>query len=169
LVAVSGRLCYNGSNRLQLIFMPSLIVYQSIHHGNTAQVAEAIGQALGARVVKPEEINPGEIAGYELVGLGSGIYHGRHHVALRKLVEKLEPAETRAFFVFSTSGLGKAKYNRELKELLASRGHKVVGDFYCRGRDTYGPWKYLGGLARKHPSDKDLAQAGEFAKSLLAG
>jgi flavodoxin len=147
--------------------MKALIVYQSIHHNNTYQVAERMAGVLGARLVKPEELDLSRIGDYDLVGLGSGIYHGQHHIALRDLVKKMLTEKPIDFFVFSTSGTGKSKYNKELKELLVSRGHRVIGEFSCRGWDTYGPWKYLGGLSRKHPDKKDLIKAEEFAKNLI--
>ena len=34
-----------------------LIIYQSVHHGNTKKVAEAIGDTLEAKLYKPDEVD----------------------------------------------------------------------------------------------------------------
>ena len=55
-----------------------------------------------------------------------------------------------------------------LKADLARRGFRVVGEFHCRGFDTWGPLGYIGGINRGHPDDRDLERAAGFARRLLA-
>ena len=43
------------------------------------------------------------------------------------------------------------------------------GRFQCRGYDTYGPWRFIGGIARKHPDETDLRKAELFAKRMVKG
>jgi len=52
---------------------------------------------------------------------------------------------------------------------LDEKGLTVVGEFSCRGFDTYGPMKLIGGIARGRPSAQDLHDAEEFAKALEKG
>ena len=42
----------------------------------------------------------------------------------------------------------------------------VVGKFGCKGYDTFGPFKLVGGIAKGHPDDKDIQNAVEFVKDL---
>ena len=42
----------------------------------------------------------------------------------------------------------------------------IIGRFACKGYDTFGPFKLVGGIARGHPDDKDLADAVAFFKGL---
>ena len=83
--------------------MKTLIIYKSISHKNTEKVAKVIGEVLDAKLAQPEEIDPSSLAGYDLIGFGSGIYFGKHHKALLKFVGTLPP-QNKAAFVFSTCG-----------------------------------------------------------------
>ncbi len=68
--------------------MKTIIVYTSIAHGNTEKVAKVMAQTIGADLVKTEETTPSAVAKYDLVGLGSGVYNGRHHQNIFELVER---------------------------------------------------------------------------------
>ena len=153
----------------------SIVVVTSVHHGNTAAVARAIADALGpgATVAAPEDVPHAMLDECDLVGFGSGVYYGRMHQALFDWLRGLPdaPAPTRRAFVFSTSGLPflATVWHRPLKALLAQKGFDVVGEFSCRGFDTWGPLWLAGGLNRKHPDERDLARAREFAARVVAG
>lgn len=149
-----------------------LILCKSVHHGNTVRVARAMADALGEAAVTaaPEEVPPTSLGDCGLLGLGSGVYYGRMHPALEEWVRGLPdvPERTMPAFVFSTSGLPflARLWHWPLKRLLARKGVAVLGEFACRGFDTWGPLWFGGGLNRQHPDARDLAQAGEFASRL---
>ncbi len=149
----------------------SLILCKSIPHQNTAQIARVMAEVLNADVACPEEFPHTSLGNHELVGFGSGVYYGRLHAALYAWLhglpdcrEALKPA-----FVFSTSGLPFLSkiWHARLKKLLGRKGFDVVGEFSCRGFDTWGPLWLAGGLNRKHPDERDLERAREFAKRLV--
>jgi flavodoxin len=52
--------------------MKTLIVYTSIAHGNTEKVAQVMAEVLGADLAKTQETKPERLAGYDLIGFGSG-------------------------------------------------------------------------------------------------
>jgi flavodoxin len=54
--------------------LKSLVVVFSYHHNNTEKIANACANVLGAEVKTPQQVTPEEIAKYDLVGFGSGIY-----------------------------------------------------------------------------------------------
>ena len=147
-----------------------LILCKSVHHGSTDHVARAIAGVLGAVVLAPEQVPYASLERCSLVGFGSGVYYGRMHAALLDWVRGLTDAKvpTQPAFVFSTSGLPLlAKlWHAPLKRLLAAKGHDVVGEFACRGFDTWGPLWLAGGLNRKHPDERDLQRARAFAGRL---
>ncbi|MEM3555158.1 MAG: flavodoxin family protein [Candidatus Micrarchaeia archaeon] len=143
--------------------MKSLVVYISVHHGNTKRVAEAIASELGAKLVKADEVEPNSVLKYDLVGFGSGIYIFNYHRSILSLVEKLPKVKKRAF-VFSTSGSGKPQ--GDLRRRLEEKGFEVVGEFHCKGWDTVGPLKFFGGINKGKPDENDLERAREFARSL---
>jgi len=146
--------------------MKALIIYQSVHHGNTKKVAEVLAEVLKADLVKASEAKDISLGQYDIIGFGSGIFYGKHHKNLYKLIEELNITGKYAF-VFSTSGIGKKNYNKALIEKLADKGALIKGSFSCKGFDTFSIFKLVGGISKGHPDNKDLENAKSFAESLL--
>jgi len=146
--------------------MKVLIVYNSVHHGNTEKVAKVIADELKAKMVKPTEEEVNKLLEYDLIGFGSGIYMSKHHESILQLVEKLPAVKDKKAFVFCTSGSSK-NYNEPLKEKLTAKGFQVVGEFSCKGFDTYGPFKLIGGINKGRPNEEDCRKAQGFAHSFL--
>jgi flavodoxin len=150
--------------------MKSLLVLYSYHHNNTQKVAEVIAKILNAKIKTPQQINPEELLGYELVGFGSGIYGEKHHRSLLDLADRLPEGSGGRAFLFSTAALtGKAKVAKDhssLRGKLESRGYAIVGEFGCKGFNTNSFMKYLGGMNRGRPNSEDLKNAEEFARTL---
>ena len=154
--------------------MSTLIIYNSIHHGNTEKIARAIAKILDAKLAKPNDININDLIGYDLIGFGSGIYFFKHHKSLFNLVDGLPRVKNKKTFAFSTRGIGPVWfYHRPLKKKLKEKGFNIMGEFSCKGFDTYLFDKYIpllkfsGGLNKGRPSEKDLKKAEKFAKNLL--
>jgi flavodoxin len=135
---------------------------------NTEKIAETIAATLDAELKTPDQVTPDSLAGYDLVGFGSGIYFGKHHQSLLELADKLPQAANKKAFIFSTSGDTKnpAKRHQQLREKLQVKGFNVVNEFNCAGFDTYGPFKLVGGLNKGRPNADDLKQAEAFAQNL---
>jgi flavodoxin len=55
--------------------MKTLIIYESTH-GNTQKVAQAMGDAIGARVALVSDINPAELKSFDLILIGSPTHGG---------------------------------------------------------------------------------------------
>lgn len=147
--------------------MKVLVVCISVHHGNTEKIAVAIAKVLGAELRKPKEVE--DIQKYDLVGFGSGIFYWRHHRSLLKLVDNLPDSKNgQKVFVFSTSGTTLIKWllHRSLKKRLVKKGFDIVGEFFCRGLDTSGPLKLIGGINKGRPNKEDIMRAEEFARTL---
>jgi flavodoxin len=149
--------------------MKTLIICTSVHHGNTRKIAEAMAGAMGAELKGPKDVDPGSLDTYDLIGLGSGIYFGKHHQSLFTLIESI-PAHHRSVFIFSTRGspFG-GRFHEPLKSCLLEKGCTIIGEFSCRGYDTYGPFGWIGGIARGKPDEKDLEDAIAFARGLGSG
>jgi flavodoxin len=143
--------------------MKALIICESVHHGNTKKVADAIAEVLKCEVRQPGEVDPIRFGEYDLVGFGSGIYGGKFHRNVLKVAEEM-PAINGKVFVFSTSGgPGQPRHHQPVKDILAGKGCSLVGEFNCRGYDTFGPLKLVGGLSKGKPDETDLKEAREFA------
>ena len=155
--------------------MKTLIIYISIHHSNTEKVAKVMAEVLNAKLVKLYEVDTTTLSKYDLVGFGSGIYFGKHHKSLLNLIDRLPMQKAKKAFVFSTSGMrnGIAQrpyggdFNKPLREKLLGKGFNIIGEFSCRGFDTYGPFKLIGGISKGRPSEKDLGKVKNFVQELL--
>ena len=151
--------------------MKAIIVCVSVSHGNTRRIADTIGEVLDVRVVEPEEVDPAELTGYDLVGFGSGIFTMDFHPRLRTLIRALPPQSGTPAFVFATSGFPEPPFRRYLRSLttqLGERGFETVDAFHCRGFDTWLPLTVVGGIRKGHPDDADLRAARSFAEGLRA-
>jgi flavodoxin len=145
--------------------MRSLIIYHAGQHRNTEKIAKAMSEVLGADCKRTHEVLPSAILEYDLVGFGSGIYFGRHHAVLLSFVKELVPYN-KDFFIFSTSGMGGVKFHEHLKNKLSKKGYEFIGEFACKGFDTFGPFKLIGGLNKGRPNNLDLENAKKFASTL---
>lgn len=123
--------------------------------------------ASNAKVCPLVEIDTVNLQEYEIIGFGAGIAYGKHYDRLLQAVGRLN-LQGKRVFVFSTSGMSNIKYNSSLIKLLKDLGATVVGDFTCKGFDTYGPIKLIGGLAKGHPDNDDIAAAKQFILKILS-
>ena len=156
-----------------------LIIYQSVHHKNTKKIAEAMAEVLSAEIKKPSEIDIEEVKKYHLIGFGSGIYWGRHHPSIFKIVDQLTGLIGNKAFLFSTSGTSNAgnflhnirhlvsHFHAHLRRELKNKGINIIGEFSCRGFDTAGPLKQIGGISKGRPNQEDLENAKDFARGIL--
>ena len=150
--------------------MKTLIIYVSIHHGNTKKIVKAMAKILGAELVKPYQVDVNALAKYNLIGFGSGIYYHKHHESLLNLIDKLPMLKDKKAFIFSTSGVSKkwhfSDFHKPLKEKLLEKRFDIIGEFDCRGWDTYGLFELIGGISKGRPNEKDLKEAKNFASKL---
>ena len=156
-----------------------LIIYQSVHHGNTQKIAQAMAEVLDADIRKPSEVVIEEIKNYQLIGFGSGIYWGKHHPSIFKTVEKLTGLNGNKVFLFSTSGTSNAgnflhnirhqvsHFHEHLRRELKNKDIEIIGEFSCKGFDTAGPLKQIGGISKGRPNQEDLENAKNFAQKIL--
>ena len=148
--------------------MKSIVIFQSVHKGNTKKIAEVLAGELDAKLVKPGEIKVNDLKNYDLVGMGSGIYFGKHHQDILNLVEKVPPTVGQKVFIFSTAGPPQLKFiwHNALRNILKEKNFKIVGEFTCVGYDEVGPLKRIGGINKDRPNKNDIEKAKRFANSL---
>ena len=153
----------------------SLVVVFSCHHNNTERVANAVAKVLGAEVKTPQQVKPEEIAEYDLVGFGSGIYSATFDPSVLDIADRLPRAGTTKVFLFSTYGAPAFVADREfvernhsqIREKLKAKGYEVIGEFGCAGWNTNSFLKYFGGLNKGKPDAGDLMNAEAFARDMV--
>jgi flavodoxin len=144
----------------------SLLVLVSYHHNNTQKVAKAFASVLDAQIRTPQEIAPGELQQYDLIGFGSGIYDGKHHRDLLEFADRLPSVDGKKVFLFSTSFDRRIELiHSSLRKRLESKGY-VIDEVKCEGFNTNSFLKYFGGLNKGRPNAEDLKHAEEFAQNL---
>jgi len=140
--------------------MKALIIYISVHHGNTERVAKVMANILDADLLQMKQVDASVLEQYDLIGFGSGIYFGKHHKSLLDFVDMLPMLRNKKAFIFSTSGLRKIQFihnfDKPLKEKLQRKGFDIIGEFSCRGLDTYRATKLVGGVNKGRPNAEDL-------------
>lgn len=141
--------------------MKILIVYKSYHKMNTEKIAKVMAKTMNATLAKVEDVKPEDLAKYDLIGFGSGIYASEFHKKIYGFIEKMSVVNKNVF-LFSTSANPKMKHR--MKEKLSAKGCKVIDEFNCSGE--FSP---LGiHMAQKgHPDEKDIESARLFAVRLL--
>ena len=148
--------------------MQIAILYHSIHHHNTERIAKAMAEGIGARALTLTEARHERNPQWDLLGLGSGIFFGKHHPQLLQFAREY-PTLPRHCFVFSTAGLRflAPLWHRHLLGILRGRGCEVIGQFCAPGWDTVGPLKYIGGIHRGRPAPRDDRRAAAFAQQMV--
>lgn len=140
--------------------MKSIIIYESTHHGNTKKIVDAITQKHNAEAVSIEDAESVELSGYDMVGLAAGIAFGKFYKRMEEFAAKI-PSGKRAFLLY-TCGNPSGGYVKSITKTLESNGVKVMGSYGCRGYDTYGPFKLVGGIAKGHPTEEEIDGAVAF-------
>jgi flavodoxin len=149
--------------------MKTAIIYVSIHHGNTEKVANVMANALGADLKKVGAFDPKNLAEYDLIGFGSGIFYGKHRKSLREMIANMPNLNKKAF-IFSTSGNQNEKrtpkYHQALRVALQNKGLTIIDEFNCPGYDTFILARIVGGISKGRPNEEDLKKAQAFAENL---
>ncbi len=148
--------------------MKTAVVYASIHHKNTEKIAKEIAKTLKADLKNAINTTP-QLNDYDLIGFGSGIFFWKHHKKILELVDSLENTEGKSAFIFSTSGLNRIRpdFHNALRTKLREKGFHIIGEFSCKGFDTFSFLKIIGGINKFRPDDIDLDNVKHFSKRIL--
>lgn len=146
--------------------MKTAICYFSYHHGNTLKVVQAMAEVGDVDLVDLRTRQTVRLEEYDCIGLASGIYGFTVHKAVVEFARQYLPAGKPVFFVCTFGGT-KGAGTKALREIAAQKGCPVIGEFGCRGFNTFGPFKLFGGSGKGLPSDEDLRQAKAFYQALL--
>lgn len=147
--------------------MKTAIIYYSKHHENTKQLLDAIQKASSDEitlfdVTKSPTV---DLAEYDLIGFASGIYYSKFEKRVLAFAENNLPHGKKVFFLY-TYGVEKEGYTKAIREAVAGKEANILGEYGCLGWNTFGPFKLIGGIAKKHPNDVELQNAVFFYENL---
>jgi len=142
--------------------MKVAIAYYSQHHGNTKKLLDAIKELYDIHLINVVECKKADLADYDLIGFASGIYFGKFSEKVIEFARNNLPNEKPVFLIY-TYGV-KSDYTRKMKEIIEEKSCRLLGTYGSRGFDTFGPFKFIGGIAKGHPDESDIKGAIEFFK-----
>ena len=139
------------------------IVYSSTHHGNTEKVLNKIKEKFPETVlIKAGDFNPDDFNRYEAIGFASGIFYFKFAKPVDKLFERALVSGVQNLFFIYTAGAVNAGFEKTLRKKTEQSGKICMGIFGCKGFDTFGPLKLIGGLNKNRPNEKDFKNAIDF-------
>ena len=145
--------------------MKTVIVYASLHHGNTKKLAEAIAEKNDVTLFDVTSKDKIDLEEYDCIGIAAGIAYGKYYPQMIKFVEDKLPEAKKVFFIH-TAGSPRENHNAAVKAIAEGRGCECLGTYFCKGFDTYGPFKLVGGIAKGHPDSDEIGGAIEFFKRI---
>ena len=143
--------------------MKKAIIYASVHHGNTEKLVKSIAEECQVDLIDAVKQPDADLSSYDMIGFASGIYFSKFHQSLLGFAEKNLPDDKKVFLICTYGG--SANY-KSIEQILDKKRSKVIGKFGCKGYDTFGPFKLVGGIAKGHPDEEDIKNAVEFVKGL---
>ena len=150
--------------------MKTAICYYSHHHGNTMQVLEAMAQEQEIDLINVTSRIAAHLEQYDCIGFASGIYYSKFHETVVDYARHYKKKKKKVFLVCTHgSGHFSGKYIKDITEAVGQKGSELVGTFSCRGYDTFGPFGWIGGIAKGHPDEQELQMAKDFIRQITAG
>ena len=144
----------------------ALIIYASAHHGSTKKLAEAIADRYDVHLINAAKQQTADLSAYDLIGFASGIDFGKFYPCVEQFLERNLPENKRVFFLYTCAKVS-SLFTETVKTAARKKGAAIVGEYGCRGFNTYGPWKLIGGMNKGHPSEEEVQAAVQFFESLL--
>ena len=146
--------------------MNTAIVYYSKHHGNTKKLLDAIAaEGDPVALIDVNERPDADLTSFDRIGLASGIYFGSFAKQIVAFAEARLPENKDVFYIY-TYGAPVGGFLKSIRAVAKKKNCREIGKFHCRGFDTFGPFGKIGGIAKGHPNEKDIAGAVEFYRSL---
>ncbi len=145
--------------------MKSIIIYASTHHGNTRKVVDAIANECEVEVIDATKIHEKDLKSYDLIGFASGIFFTKFSEQVLKFARVNLPAGKDVFFIATAGNPIHMNFN-SISEVARDKSCNERGRFQCKGFDTYGPFKLVGGIQKGHPNNEELMAAVEFYKNI---
>lgn len=145
--------------------MTTAIVYYSQHHGNTRKLLDAIKAAEDVTLIDVTAASDTDLSGYDRIGFASGIYFSAFAKQIISFADAHLPEGKDVFYIY-THGAPKGDFLKAMREIAAKKHCKELGEYRCQGFDTFGPFKLVGGIAKGHPTEDEIAGAVEFYRGL---
>ena len=145
--------------------MKTAIVYYSEHHGNTKKLLDAIAAKHDVTLISVTKQPETDLSGYDRIGFASGIYYSSFAKQLLAYAQEHLPEGKDVFYIY-THGAPKGNFLTSIRRIAEQKKCRELGDYRCQGFDTFGPFKLVGGIAKGHPTEEEIAGAVSFYEGL---
>ena len=150
--------------------LKTLILYCSKSHGNTKKLVDAIVAAhpevdtIDATKLGKDELP--DFSKYELIGLASGIYYAKFDKSVTNTAAKCLRDGDFVFALMTYGGRNEG-YTQSINDVCRLYRATYVGGYGCNGYNTSGPFKLVGGIGEKHPTEAEVQGAVDFYDELV--
>ena len=141
------------------------IVYYSKHHGNTKKLLDAIAAENEVTLLDVTEQPEADLEAYDRIGFASGIYYSSFAKQILAFARARLPENRKVFYLY-THGAPTGSFLKAIREIAEEKHCTEIGEYRCRGFDTFGPFKLLGGIAKGHPDAEEIKGAAAFYRQL---
>jgi len=145
--------------------LKTAIIYESYHHGNTKKVCDALAQKYDITLIDARG-SVGELEKYDLIGLASGAAYGKFYSTITNVARNKLPQGKSVFFIY-TCGRPSRDYAAEVKKIALEKNCRILGTYGCKGYDTFGPLKLIGGINKENPTADEIDAAIKFFEDVL--
>ena len=97
--------------------------------------------------------------------IASGIYFSSVAKQLLSFADVHLPENKDVFYIY-THGAPVGGFLKGIREIAEKKHCRELGAYHCLGFDTFGPFKLVGGIAKGHPTEEEIAGATKFYREL---
>ena len=146
--------------------MTTAIVYYSTHHGNTKRILDAIAAVdHEVSLINVTEKTDMDLSTFDRIGFASGIYFSSFAKQIISFADTNLPENKDVFFIY-THGAPVGGFLKGIREITEKKHCREMGSYHCLGFDPFGPFKLVGGIAKGHPTEEEIAGAVKFYQGL---
>ncbi|MDD4689976.1 MAG: flavodoxin family protein [Eubacteriales bacterium] len=146
--------------------MKTAILFESWHHGNTKKLCEAIKKEYDVTLLDVKE-DAVELEEYDLICIASGVSFSKFYKEIEQATKDKMPEGKKVFLMYTCGKLGQ-DFAKNIKKTLSLKKCIILGTYCCKGHDTFGPLKLIGGLNKENPNEDDIQGAVKFYGEIIA-
>ena len=106
-----------------------------------------------------------DLSSFDRIGFASGIYFSSFAKQVITFAESHLPEKKDVFFIY-THGAPVGGFLKGIREVTEKKQCRELGAYHCLGFDTFGPFRLVGGIAKGHPTEKEISGAVRFYQGL---